>query len=376
MEDMMLEFVLATGKAFTCWLRFWPIGPVSLIVAAIATWLCRRIAILLGVVDRPDDSVKTHKEPTPYLGGVAIFAGIVIGLLCVVFCLPEDFPAVARKWLLGIIVACAVACAIGCLDDIFNIKPWQKIIGQVVAALILVSAGIRPMLNPLGGPTGLVVDTAVVIVFVLGAMNALNLLVGLDGLCGGVTAVMAGSMLLLASLMVSAAGDSQGDSIRIVVCLAVLGSTLGFLPFNFHPAKIFMGDAGSLLLGLNMAVIMVLFAEKAPQFWLASIVMFGLPILDTAVAFARRIINKRPLFVPDRGHIYDQMIDRGIPLNKTIAICYLLAGLYAFTGIVISRIKTRYALVVCIAVIVVSAFAVWKLDFLKMEGLRGAKREE
>jgi UDP-GlcNAc:undecaprenyl-phosphate GlcNAc-1-phosphate transferase len=109
---------------------------------------------------------------------------------------------------------------------------------------------------------------------------------------------------------------------------------------------------------------------------MASIVIFGLPILDTATALARRLLNKRPLFVSDRGHIYDQMIDRGIPLKKTVAICYLLAGLYAFVGLAISQIRTIYSLAVYIAVFVVSALLVWKLDFLKMEGLRGAKRKE
>jgi UDP-GlcNAc:undecaprenyl-phosphate GlcNAc-1-phosphate transferase len=130
-----------------------------------------------------------------------------------------------------------------------------------------------------------------------------------------------------------------------------------------------------MMLGFTVAALMILFAEQVPRWWMASIVIFGLPILDTATALARRFLNKRPLFVSDRGHIYDQMIDRGISLERTVAICYLLAGLYAFIGIAISQIRTRYALVVYIAVFVVSALLIWKLDFLKMEGLRGAKRK-
>jgi UDP-GlcNAc:undecaprenyl-phosphate GlcNAc-1-phosphate transferase len=109
---------------------------------------------------------------------------------------------------------------------------------------------------------------------------------------------------------------------------------------------------------------------------MASIVIFGLPILDTATALVRRLINKRPLFVSDRGHIYDQLMDRGNSLKKTVAICYLLAGLYAAIGLVMSQIRTRYAVIVYIVVVLISAWTVWAKGFLKMEGLRGAVRQE
>ena len=123
---------------------------------------------------------------------------------------------------------------------------------------------------------------------------------------------------------------------------------------------------------LNLETLMILFAEKAVKWWMASVVVFGLPILDTAVAIVRRWINKRPLFVSDRGHIYDQMIDRGIPLKKTVIICYILAGVYAAIGLVMSQIKTRYAAIVYVFVFVISGLVVWKKGYLKMEGLRGA----
>jgi UDP-GlcNAc:undecaprenyl-phosphate GlcNAc-1-phosphate transferase len=137
-----------------------------------------------------------------------------------------------------------------------------------------------------------------------------------------------------------------------------------------------MGDAGSMMLGFTVATLMILFAEQVPRWWMASIVVFGLPILDTATALLRRLLNKRPLFVSDRGHIYDQMIDRGIPLKRTVKICYILAGLYAFAGVAISQIRTWYALIVYIVVFIVSGLVIWKKDFLKMQGLRGAIRKE
>jgi UDP-GlcNAc:undecaprenyl-phosphate GlcNAc-1-phosphate transferase len=167
-----------------------------------------------------------------------------------------------------------------------------------------------------------------------------------------------------------------GDPIRIIICLGLVGGVCGFLPFNRYPAKIFMGDAGSMLLGFMVASLMLLFAEGIPRWWMASVVVFGLPILDTAVALVRRLLNHRPLFVSDRGHIYDQMIDRGIPLKKTVIICYALAGLYAVIGLVMSQIRTRYAAGVYVLVFLISGLIVWKKGYLKMKGLRGAIRKE
>jgi UDP-GlcNAc:undecaprenyl-phosphate GlcNAc-1-phosphate transferase len=194
----------------------------------------------------------------------------------------------------------------------------------------------------------------------------------LDGLCGGVTAIIAIALLLLSVHRATWGFSEVGDPVRIIVCLGLVGGVLGFLPFNRHPAKIFMGDAGSVLLGFVAATLMMLFAEQIPRWWMASIVIFGLPILDTATALVRRWLNKKPLFVSDRGHIYDQLMDRGIPLKKTVAISYGLAGLYAFVGLAISQIRTRYAFFAYLGVIIVSAIIIWKKGFLKMEGHRGA----
>jgi UDP-GlcNAc:undecaprenyl-phosphate GlcNAc-1-phosphate transferase len=253
---------------------------------------------------------------------------------------------------------------------------------------VLIVVGIRPALHYFAVPFGLemppnveiILGIPVVVIFVLGATNSLNLLDGLDGLCAGVTAIIAIAMLLLTVHLSTHDYSEVGDPVRLIICLGLLGGVCGFLPFNRYPAKIFMGDAGSMLLGFTAAALMILFGEKIPRWWMASIVVFGLPILDTAVAFVRRFINKRPLFVSDRGHIYDQMIDRGIPLRKTVAICYVLAIVYAIIGLVMgltTQIRTwPYGVGVYVFVFVVSGFVVWKKGYLKMEGLRGAIHKE
>ncbi len=382
---MIFDQLIGPNRGITWAVRFWPVLLLSFFFALVATWFCKKIAIKFGIVDRPDDLVKTHKEPIAYLGGVGILIGLIVGVLAGISCLRnEEFFSPALKWLFGIMAGAIIACLVGLADDIFDLKPSQKILGQVAAAIALLAVGIVPNIRsiadfvgwPLPGNLEIILQALIVIVFVVGASNSLNLLDGLDGLCAGVTVIIAIAMLILSIHLATWEFSIVGDPVRIIICLGLLGGTFGFLPFNRYPAKIFMGDAGSMLLGFMIAALMILFAEHIPRWWLASIVVFGLPILDTAVALARRVLNRRPLFVSDRGHIYDQMIDRGIPLRKTVAISYVLASAYAIIGLVVgltTKIRTwPYAVIVYILVFVLSVLVVWKKGYLKMKGLRGA----
>ena len=377
----MLENLIGPKRPISLVIQFWPVLVFSFVSALVATSLCKKIALKFGIVDKPDNLVKTHKGSVAYLGGIGMLVGLTVGIFTGIYHIHnlEKFDS-TFTWLMGVLAGGAIACLVGLMDDIFDLKPWQKMLGQAVAASTLVIVSIKPALCYFTMPFGwempqnveIIFGVPVVFFFVVGATNSLNLLDGLDGLCAGVTAIIAIAMLLLTVHLSTWEYSEVGDPVRLVICLGLLGGVLGFLPFNRHPAKIFMGDAGSMLLGFVIAALMILFAEKIPRWWMASIVVFGLPILDTAVALVRRFLNKRPLFVSDRGHIYDQMIDRGIPLKKTVAICYGLAGMYAIIGLVMSQIRTRYALVVYIVVLAVSGIVVWKKGYLKMEGLRGA----
>ncbi|MCK4914270.1 MAG: undecaprenyl/decaprenyl-phosphate alpha-N-acetylglucosaminyl 1-phosphate transferase [Planctomycetes bacterium] len=378
---MIFDDIIGPARPITWVLRFWPVLLAAFAGSLAATFLCKKIALKFGIVDKPDATVKTHKKPVAYLGGVGILIGLTVGVLAGIACLgSEGFSAAAIKWLLGILAGAAVACFVGLADDIFDIKPLQKILGCCLAAVVLLLAGVVPNLNFISGILNLqlpgsiekLLEVFIVVFFVLGATNSLNLLDGLDGLCAGVTAIITLAMLLLSVHLATWGFSETGDPVRIIICCGLVGSVFGFLPFNRHPAKIFMGDAGSMLLGFTIAAIMILFAEFIPRWWMASIIVFGLPILDTAVAMVRRLLNHRPLFVSDRGHIYDQMLDRGMSLKKTVAICYVLAGTYAAIGVVMSQIRTKYAAVVYVLVFLVSAFVIWKKGYLKMEGFRGA----
>jgi len=385
----MFDNLIGDERDITWVVHFWPVLAASFVGSLAATWLCKKIAVRFGIVDRPDDLVKTHKEPIAYLGGIGIIVGLTIGVFAGISRLGhEEFFAPALKWLLGILTGGAIACFVGLTDDIFDIRPRYKFIGQIIAATILLLVGISPNLHLVAAKFNLsipdslemILGAFIVIFFVVGATNSLNLLDGLDGLCGGVTVIITVAMLLLSIHLATWGQSDVGDPVRIIVCLGLVGGVCGFLPFNRYPAKIFMGDAGSMLLGFTVAALMMLFAEEIPRWWLASVVVFGLPILDTAVALVRRLLNHRPLFVSDRGHIYDQMIDRGIPLKKTVTICYVLASVYAAIGLAMgltTRIRTwPYATTVYIFVFAISALVVWRRGYLKMEGLRGAIRQE
>lgn len=389
MLSMVFGPVIGPHRPVSWNFQFWPVLVFAIAAAFVATWVCNRIALKFGIVDKPDDLVKTHKEPIAYLGGIGMMAGFAVGVLAGLHLLQRNIPDTAlfsqimtRLW--GILAGATIACVVGVVDDLFDLSPRKKLLGQLLAACMLILVGILPAIEcttqqfsfDLPKAIRYILEASLVVVFVLGATNSLNLLDGLDGLCGGVTAIITLALLLLSAHRVTWDSSEINDPIRMVVCLALLGGVCGFLPFNRYPAKIFMGDAGSMLLGFVVASVMLLFAESTPRWWLASIIVFGLPILDTATALARRFLNKRPLFVSDRGHIYDQMIDRGISLKKTVVICYFLAGLYAIIGLTMSQIRTRYAVFVYLAVVIVSAVVIWKKGYLKMEGLRGAIKAE
>ena len=377
----MFNDLLGPQRPLDWSVQFWPVLALSFFCALAATWCCKAIALRFNIVDKPDNLVKTHKRPVAYLGGVGVLAGFIVGALCGIYLIRgQTFLSTVLRWLFGTIAGATISCFVGVIDDIFNISPMKKMLGQILAAVPIILAGILPDFSEIVGPFGfhmsegveIAIGIPVVIFFVLGATNSLNLLDGLDGLCGGVTVIITVGMLLLAIQRSTFAFSDQGDMVRVIVCLALVGGVFGFLPFNQHPAKIFMGDAGSMLLGFVVAVMMMMLARKVPRWWIASIIVFGLPIVDTGTALLRRIINKKPLFVSDRGHIYDQMIDRGISLKRTVGICYLLAGLYALAGLLTSMISTPYNLIPLTGIFAISFLIVWKMGFLKMEGLRGA----
>jgi UDP-GlcNAc:undecaprenyl-phosphate GlcNAc-1-phosphate transferase len=364
----------------------------SYLVAFLFTPIMRKIAIHHRIIDEPDGVRKMHSTPVAYLGGVAVFLGWLSGLAMSQFLVMHRVLDPQHKSPLinfGIVIAACAIVLLGLWDDILHMSPWKKIMGQIFAAACLIATGVgkycswiflHPILLktcqhfhwPIADPAHVemlqdhwfvtITSILFVIAMVVICCNATNLMDGLDGLCGGVTAIIAAGLLFLAVNVacVSGALNIYNDALRVILGLALLGGVLGFIPFNFNPASIFMGDTGSMFLGFACATMMILFAAEGHFKWfLASMVIFSLPLLDTALAFTRRWVNGRPLFSPDKYHFHHQLVARGFTVKQTVLISYGLAITFALLGVAIVYIRTRYAIAVYLVIfgsIIVAAY--------------------
>jgi UDP-GlcNAc:undecaprenyl-phosphate GlcNAc-1-phosphate transferase len=335
----------------------------AFLVSFLFTPVMRSIAMYYGIVDKPDSQRKLHQAPVAYLGGVAVFMGWMAGLAVSQLHLVAPEIGTHLRVKLSIVAGGGAIVLLGLWDDLRHIRPRLKIIGQVLAALLLLTQGVGinslgPFVSPielrigesLGHPFQFppllihVLSSLLVIAVVVGCSNATNLLDGLDGLCGGVTAVIGAGYLFLAVHLATQWLDPDWDMVRIILSLALLGAVLGFVPYNFNPASIFMGDAGSMFLGYACAVMIILMGQEQPKWFLAAMVMFALPVLDTSLAFARRWVNRRPFFSADRHHFHHQLLARGYSVRKTVVISYLLAVVFCILGASIAYMRARYAM--------------------------------
>ena len=399
------------------WPHVWILA-LSMGASLIMTPVCRRIAMRWKVYDMPDDRVKVHTQPIPYLGGLAIFIGwlVPVAIIAITHTVnPQPFPEAtaevirqttsgtvpARPWieqpskLFWIMGAALLVMLLGLIDDLKGLSPRQKILGQIIAALLLVAGGMVfrafPSMLKLGEETifppealwVLALGVGFQIFLVVGACNATNLLDGLDGLCSGVSGLISVGFLLLATSLL--AWDLYHQAIHyvnaeiiVVLSVALLGAVLGFLPYNFNPASIFMGDAGSMFLGFMAATFMILFAERPQAFkwFLGTMIIFGLPIFDTALTLVRRIVNRKPIFPADRSHFYDQLVDRGLSVRKSVLVSYVLSIAFGALGVGIVFMQTRYAVLVYLAVFAVVALAAVWGGMLRMTEAEKRKAKE
>jgi len=365
----------------------------SFLLSFLFTPIMRAVAIYYGIIDRPDKLRKMHSTPVAYLGGIAVFLGWLGGLAIseglrlhrVNPGWPTDAAGIAHPTIrFGIVVGALVIVLLGLWDDIYKIKPWMKIGGQVCAAFFLIaepnigSDWMRPLLEPMAQmvchwfniPVSgqalppwvlFLASSAAAIAVIVVCCNATNLLDGLDGLCGGVTAVIAAGFLFIAVHLAQVGGGfyTNIDAQRVILGLALLGAVLGFTPFNFNPASIFMGDAGSMFLGFASGTMMIMMGQGSAKWFLASSVIFALPILDTTLALARRWMNRRPFFSPDKQHFHHQLVARGFTVKQTVLISYGLAIFFGLLGIAMVYVRTRYAIAIYLVVfgsIIVAAY--------------------
>ncbi len=318
------------------------------------TPLVRVLAYRLHAVDVPKDSRRMHKVPTPRMGGVAIFIGIALTMLT--FCEMSNFIIVALYGALLMVI-------MGVFDDIYSLNALLKLGVQILAALTVVLNGICIDFISVGDKFYSFGSWSVpiTVIWIVALTNALNLIDGLDGLACGVSVICSTSLLFVTLI----AGDVQSALITAII----VGACMGFMPYNAHPAKIFMGDSGSQPLGFLLAVLSVqgVFKTSTVLSFLIPLSIFALPLFDTTAAIVRRLLHGKNPFSADRGHIHHRLIDFGFGQKKSVRILYSVCGIMGVAAVLLSLEKYIPAvimLVAGVAVFIISA-AVYKRPHLR-----------
>ncbi|MEB3297900.1 MAG: MraY family glycosyltransferase [Candidatus Sericytochromatia bacterium] len=313
---------------------FGPYGPLLLAVTLLAAWLftdlaitwVARIAYRFGRVD-PVDPRKVHTVPIPRLGGVAIFLGVLTSLALVERLVPGHNLLVGGPFL-GLASGACLVFLVGIIDDLHPLSAKVKLAGQIGAAVLAFKLGLRIeflswfdggllSLPPVAGLP--LVELAITTFWLVGISNTINLVDGLDGLAAGITLIGALALVTIAL--------QTGQLLPATLALALIGGTIGFLRYNFNPARIFMGDGGSLFLGFTLAGISVMgvFKLVTAVTLVLPLLIIGVPIVDTTFAILRRLWNRQPVFAPDRGHLHHRLLGAGLSHRTTVIFIYGLS---------------------------------------------------
>lgn len=335
---------------------------IAVAVSFVTTPLIIKLAKLVGAIDVPKDKRRVHKVPTPRLGGLAIFLGFMSGLLYLVDIDSRMF---------GIIIGATIIVVLGFFDDINPLPAKFKLAVQVIAAVIAIQSGvlIRQVSNPLHFIIGKeyihfgIWAYPLTLVWIVGVTNAINLVDGLDGLAAGISVISA------TTLFAAAVITNQNIAAPLAALLAA--STLGFLPYNFNPAKIFMGDTGALFLGYMLSVISVMGVLKgaAALSILVPIFAIGLPIFDTLFAMIRRALSGKPMMEADKGHLHHKLLDAGMNQKQAVLTLYSISAVLGFSAIALVEVTLKVAFVVVFAVFLLASMGAKYLD------LTGADQE-
>lgn len=333
---------------------------VAVFITFIMTPLVRKFAFKIGAIDIPKDDRRVHKEPMPLIGGLAIYAGVV--LTCLMF-LPID------KSLVSILIGGTLILISGIIDDLKGLSPKLKIVFQLLAGLSLILGDVKVdfITNPFTVNNEVIYLTwlsiPITLFWVVGITNTLNLIDGLDGLAAGVAMISALSLTFVA--------DKFGYVTVIIISAIVAGSCLGFLPFNFNPAKIFMGDTGALFLGFMLAAISIegVMKSVATIAMIVPIIILGVPIFDTTFAIFRRLISGKSIMAADKGHLHHRLLARGYSQKKTVLILYGISGLFGIFAVLVAKANSQQAVYLSVILFVITV--IFAIKF----GLFGTKKK-
>ena len=322
-------------------LRLLIAGLISALTAYALTPRVRRFAWAVGAVDYPG-ARRVNTRAVPRMGGLAIVAG---------FLLAAPLVEAPNLKLLGILIGALMIAILGAADDLLELRPWQKLLGQTLAAAVALRAGLRiGVISSVFGQAPFhpldALAEPLTLLWIVGCTNAVNLIDGLDGLAVGVSAIASTTMLAVALLL--------GEWEAALLLAALSGACLGFAPWNRSPARIFMGDVGAQFLGYVLAVssILGLFKLPAAVGFLAPLLAMGLPLCDTAFAFFRRIAHGRSPFAADRGHLHHRLLAAGYSQRQAVALLLAISALCGLLAILlVGAAQTVHVL--CLSAIVV-----------------------
>ncbi|GAA0367753.1 glycosyltransferase family 4 protein [Bacillus horti] len=297
---------------------------LAFIVTLLITPWVKKLAFKIGAVDKPN-ARKVHQKIMPRLGGLAIFVGYVVGYIAFI---PKNSLS------LGLFLGSLVIILVGVLDDRFELSAKVKLLGQIAAAIIVVSFGFRmELLNLPFEDTPWILGWLAIpltIFWIVGVTNAVNLIDGLDGLSAGVSGIATAVIFIMSLIM--------GNAFVALYSLVILGGIIAFLFFNFHPAKIFMGDTGALFLGFNLAALSLLgFKYVTFASFVIPILVLGVPLSDTFFAIVRRIVNRKPISAADKNHLHHRLMEMGLGHRGTVLTIYGISIVFGACAILLSQ---------------------------------------
>jgi UDP-GlcNAc:undecaprenyl-phosphate GlcNAc-1-phosphate transferase len=329
------------------------------------TPIVRLFCLRFGIVDHPDVLRKHHAKPIARLGGIAVCLSYVAAFV-ILLALPSEAGSVVRQHLplvWKLLPAAAIVFVTGLLDDLCNLKPWQKLAGQLAASAIAFWGGVR-ILDIAGHKIDDWWTLPVTLFWLVGCTNAFNLIDGLDGLASGLGLFAALTMFLSAAL--------QGN-VALALALAPLAACLlAFLCYNFSPASIFLGDSGSLLIGFLLACYGVIWSQKSMTILgsAAPLMLLAVPLADTAIAVVRRFIRHRPIFDPDCGHIHHRLLARGFTPRRVAFVLYGVAAVSAAFSLLVNVVHERFSSFVVAFFVTGLLFGIHYLRFVEFDVAR------
>lgn len=351
----------------TGWLKMLMAVLLSGAISFFMTPPVKKFAEKVGAIDIPKDGRRVHDHPIPRMGGLAIFFGFVLSVLVFV-----DMTTP----IMGMLIGAVIIAAMGAVDDIVNLNAWVKLGIQILAALVAIRSGIvfDVISNPiLFSQTAFIpigyLTVPLTIVWIVACTNAVNLIDGLDGLAVGVSAISSLTMLVVALFVAE-------PNVALILA-ALTGACLGFIPYNLNPAKIFMGDVGSQLLGFVLATvsIMGMFKFHAIITFLVPVLAMSVPLADTVFAFFRRIAHGQSPFHADKGHFHHRLLAMGLSQKQAVAVLYAVSAVLGLLAVLLAGTYTAVR-ILCLVLVFIISIGVWFFVFRKNPGPKNQLPDE